>query len=110
MSFWQRKDSYKPFKPAEKDAQEKATALAEEHRRKLKEIGQACFADPKFKKYKDAYEMMERLTFDQARHYVNPDPVQYAMVVSNMFRELNTFEALISDVETDANKKLGDGK
>lgn len=97
------------FKGLSKDDKEKlikSKQAAAEYRQKMKELGSACLADPKFQKYKEAYQMLERLTFDQVRNYKNPDPIQYAMTISNMLTELNTFEALITDVETDASKKV----
>lgn len=100
------KDLFKPkhAEDAEKRAKAQDEALA--IRADLQKIGQACMSDPKFAKYKEAFAAMERLTFDQVRYYKNPDPIQYAMVVSNMLVELNAFEALIGDVESDAKKKV----
>ena len=97
-------DKYKPLTQAQTEDLEKTKRRAEEHRAELKKIGSACLADPKFQKYKEIFSALERLTFDQVRHYKNPDATQYALVVSNMLTELNTFEALINDVETDARK------
>lgn len=103
---WSLKDLYKPRKPEEIEKDTAAREKAEEYRQKLKNIGQACLNDPKFKKYKETFDSLERLTFDQVRSYKNADPIQYAMTISNMLTELNTFEALISDVTTDANKNM----
>ena len=95
-------DKYKPFSQAQEEESIKAKQRAEEHRAELKRIGSSCLSDSKFQKYKEIFHALERLTFDQVRHYKNPDPVQYAIVVSNMLTELNTFQALITDVEIDA--------
>lgn len=99
-------DKYKPLTQAQTDDLIKAKKKAEEHREELKRIGSSCLSDPKFQKYREVFSALERLTFDQVRHYKNPDAVQYALVVSNMLTELNTFEALITDVETDARKPV----
>lgn len=97
------------FKPKHKEDVEKIVKVQDEAlkvRQSLQQIGQACFADPKFQKYKETYEVLERITFDQVRAYQNADPIQYAMVISGMLRELNTFETLIGDVTSDKNKKM----
>lgn len=107
MIKWGNK--YKTLPKELVEAREKAREKAVEYRNELKRIGNTCLADPKFKKYKETFEALERLTFDEVRHYRNSDPVQYAMVISNMLSELNTFEALITDVVMDANKKNDDG-
>ena len=98
------KELYKPKHKDDKERREKTEAEIIKHREELRKIGQACMGDPKFLKYKETFQAMERLTFDQARHYRNPDPIQYAHVISNMFSELNTFEALIEDIESDGRK------
>ena len=101
---WPIKDLYKSRKREDIEQDTKAKEKAQKYRSVLKRIGHACLADPKFQKYKETFEALERLTFDQVRNYKNADPVEYAMTISNMLTELNTFEALIEDVANDANK------
>ena len=103
---WPLKDLYKAKNKEDIEKESRAKEKAEEYRQKLKNIGQACLNDPKFKKYRETFDALERLTFDQVRSYKNADPIQYAMTISNMLTELNTFEALILDVNTDAEKKI----
>lgn len=100
------RDLFKPKHKEDKARREKQQDQFLEVRQNLKDIGQACMADSKFTKYKETYQMLERLTFDKARQYKNADPVQYAMVISNMLTELNTLETLIADVQQDASKKM----
>jgi hypothetical protein len=101
-------DLYKPRHKADAEKQLKATEEAALYRKKLKEIGRACMSDPKFRKYKENFQALERLTFNQARNHREADPIKYAMTISNMFSELNALEALIGDVESDANTTIGD--
>lgn len=101
------------YKSVSKDEQEKKRQTEEQlqqHRAELKRIGQACLSDPKFQKYKETFYALERLTFDQVRRYKNPDPIQYAMTISNMLTELNAFEALMEDVASDASKQIEEKK
>ena len=100
------RDLYKPKHKEDAEQKDKTAVEVARYRKALKESGMACMSDPKFQRYRDSFIALERLTFDQARLYKNEDPIKYAMVVSNMFSELNTFQALIDDVTTDANIKL----
>lgn len=100
------RDLYKPKHKEDADQKLKTADEVARHRQKLKDIGRSCMSDPKFQKYKENFIALERLTFDQARFFKSEDPIKYAMVVSNMFSELNAFEALIDDVTKDANIKL----
>ena len=98
-------DLYKPKTKAEIEESLNAKEKAEQFRKEIQAAGARCLANEEFRKYKENFERLKKLTFDQVRHYKNPDPIEYAMVISNMLSELNTLEALLTDVEMDANKK-----
>lgn len=106
MVMFKLRDALQPLHKQDAERHDKAQKEALDVRQELKDIGQRCMLDPKFVKYREAFEKLERLTVKQARYYRNADPIQYAMVISNMLTELNTFEALIEDVTTDAQKKM----
>lgn len=97
-------------KPSAEDVEKRRQARrdAREHLERIKTNAQACLADEKFTRYREQLERTQDAIVRDLIDYQNPDPIQYAMVVSNMLTELRVARTLAGKVTKDA--KRGDVK
>ena len=69
------------------------------------ELGSRCLNNPDFIKYRENYELLEKLLIQSWLDCTEPDPLKYTVEVRGMALKLHQVRLLLEGVKEDTSKK-----
>ena len=92
---------FEHYTKEEKEQRAKQQIEREKLAKEVAKLANKCLNSTAFVKYREKYELLERVTIDSLIEYNEQDPMRYAFAVRRMTDELRQLRLLIRTVKAD---------